>query len=386
MNNVSLALSSFRRHMGRTIFTVLSVATAFAIFSLLAAIHAGMTGQLEYTRAQRLITINMMMNGGTLPVSYADRIAALPGVSAASYSKQFTAYYRRPANTVAVLAFPPNVVKVYPELKFSNDAERRAFLADRQGAIAGPVLARRMGWKVGDTIPLEGGPLQKNGRTTWTYHLDAIYRTDLPEGYQSRLITNYDYYNEGIVDPKLKDRVYQFDTLIADPRAIAGASHAIDELFADSSPQTLTFSEQQAAQSGLREFGDVGAIITYVGAAVFFSMLLITGNTVANSVRERWGEFAMMRALGFGRMRLMRLVLVEAFVLTGTGAVLGLAAGWEICRLLTPYITGLLQAFALTLTAFGAAAALAIAFAFAAGAGPGWRASTLSVAEALRGR
>lgn len=384
MTRFGLALSAYRRHVGRTLFTILSVATAFAIFTLLAAIRQGLSGQIDYTQAQRLITINLMMNGDTLPVSYGQKIAAIPGVSVVSYSKQFMTYYRRPGNAVAVLAFPPNVLKVYPEFKFPGTAQRRSFLSDRRGAIAGPALAARMGWKVGDMIPLEGGPVQKNGSTTWLFHLDGIYSANLPEGYQSLFVTNYDYYNEGIADPRLKDRVYQFDTLISNPRDIARISHAVDRAFADSTPQTLTFSEQQMTLSGLREFGDVGAIISYIGAAVFFSMLLITGNTIANSVRERLNEFAMMRALGFGRWRLMRLVLLESLLLTGAGALLGIAAGWEICRLISPSITEILQGFTVTASAIGIGAALSLLFAIAIGAGPGWRVTALSVANSLR--
>ncbi|HEX4080372.1 MAG TPA: FtsX-like permease family protein [Rhizomicrobium sp.] len=384
MSNLGLVLSAFRRHRGRAAFTVLSVAAAFAIFAILAALHEGLSGQINYTLAQRLITINKLMAGDvTLPVSYAQKIASVPGVSVVSWSKQFETWYRRPGNAVPVLAFAANVLKVYPEFGAAL-AERRAFLSDRHGAIAGPALARRMGWKVGDTIPLEGGPLQKNGSTTWIFHLDGIYRADLPEGYQSLFVTNYDYYNDGVADPRLKDRVHEFDTLIADPRAISRISHAIDARFADATPETMTFSEQQATLSGLREFGDVGLIITCIGAAVFFSMLLITANTMANSVHERTGEFAMMRALGFGRWRLSGLVLLEALVLMGTGAALGLAAGFELCRLMTPYVTDVLQAFVLTWSDVAAAAGLAVVFSLLASLVPGWRVTALPVAAALR--
>ena len=384
MNSIDLATRAFRRHGVRTVFTILSVATAFAIFAVLSAIDQGLTGQMDYTLAQRLITVNKLMAGDvTLPVNYVEKIATVPGVSVVSWSKQFMTYYRRPADVVPVLAFAPNVLKVYPDFKFPA-TDRNAFLSDRRGAIAGPALARRMGWKVGDSIPLEGGPLQKNGSTTWLFHLDGVYSADLPEGYQSLFITNFNYYNDGIADPRLKDRAYQFDTLIADPRAISRVSHAIDGLFADATPQTMTFSEQQATLSGLREFGDIGAIVTYIGAAVFFSMLLITANTMANSVRERMGEFAMMRALGFARWRLVRLVLVEAFLMIAIGTALGLAAGWDICRLMTPYVAGVLQAFTLTWSAVGLAAALGAALAFISGAVPGWRVTALPVAGALR--
>ncbi len=385
MSKLELALSAFRRHRGRTVFTVLSIAMAFAIFAIFSALHQGLNGQMKYTLAQRLISVNKLMAGDvTLPVSYANRIATLPGVSVVSWSKQFETYYRRPGNVVPVLAFPSNVLMVYPEFAFAASAERRAFLSDRRGAIVGPALAKRMGWKKGDTIPLEGGPLQRNGSTTWIFHLDGIYSADLPEGYQSLFVTNYDYYNQGIADLRLKDRVYQFDTLIADPRAVSRVSHAIDTLFANATPQTMTFSEQQATMSGLREFGDVGAIISSIAAAVFFSMLLITANTMANSVRERTGEFAMMRALGFGRWQLTALVFLEAVVMMGFGAALGVALGFELYRLMTPYVTDVLQAFSFTWGAVGAATGLALLFAFLASLAPGWRVTALPVAAALR--
>jgi putative ABC transport system permease protein len=384
MTNLTLIWSVFRRHKARTVFTILSVMMAFAIFTFLAAINEAMTGQINYTLAQRIITVNKLMNGAALPVSYASRIESVPGVSLVAWSREFSAWYRKPDNRVAVLAFSPNVLKLYPEFKFPEVSARTAFPGDRRGAIIGPALARQMGWKVGETVPLQGGPPQKNGSTTWYFHIDGIYQAQLPVGYQSLFVTNYQYYNEGVADSRLKDSVYQFDTLIADPRRISRVAHAIDGRFASSSPQTMTFSEQQATLSGLREFGDIGAIISSIGMAVFFAMLLITGNTMANSVRERTGHFAMLRALGFSRWRLAGLVLFESLLLTGTGAALGLLLGWEICRLVSPSIVGILQAFSVTWSAVGLAAVLALAFALIGGAWPGRRVTTLSIAGALR--
>ena len=382
MSRFGLALSAFRRHIGRTIFTVLSVATAFAIFTILAAIEQGMDGSISLASAQRLTTRSRI--NSPLPLSYGAVIRSIPGAVAVTNLTGFPGYFRDPKQNVPIMAFSiPAVLKIYPEFTIPDD-QRQAFLHDRQGALVGDVLARKYGWHVGETIPVQGGPAQQNGSTTWIFHIDAIYHADLPTGYQEFFVINYDYLNDGLAPSPRKDTVDEFTLLVDNPKDMDRVAQAIDARFTNASPDTLTESEQQEMASAMRQFGDIGAIVTYVGLAVFASMLLITGNTMANSVRERMGEFAMMRALGFGRLQLAFVVLREAALLIGAGAAIGVLAGWGLSMLMAPVMTHLLMGFAVTWVTVALAAVFAALFALATGLLPGRRIAQMPVAATLR--
>lgn len=382
MTRFGLALSSFRRHRGRAVFTVLSVAAAFAIFTILAAIEQGFNGNISLASAQRLVTSSTM--NVALPVSYAAIIRSIPDVTAVTYHSGFDGHFRDAKQDIPVIAFVlPSGLEVFPEFRLPAD-QKEIFFHDREGAIVGDVLARKMGWHVGETIPIQGGPPQKNGSTTWFFHIDGTYHTDLPAGDQELFLVNYDYFNEGLAASPIKDSARTFIEVVDDPKNMDRVAHAIDARFANASPDTRTASEQQNAMSNMRQFGDVGAIITYVGLAVFASMLLITGNTMANSVRERMGEFAMMRALGFGRWQVALVVLRESAILIGVGAGLGVLAGWGVSRLMAPVMTSVLLGFTVTWIALALAAAFAMFFALVTGFLPGRRVARLEIAAALR--
>jgi putative ABC transport system permease protein len=241
-----------------------------------------------------------------------------------------------------------------------------------------------MGWHIGQAIPVQDGPAQANGSTTWLFHIDGIYQDRLPEGSATFMNAHYDYINDGIQPSARKDTVDKFDEFVDDPKNVDGVAAAIDARFSNASPDTRTQTIQEEALSSMRQFGDIGAIITAVGFAVFASMLLITGNTMANSVRERFGEFAMMRAIGFGRFELAFIIFRESAILISVGAALGVLAGWELSRLMEPLMTQVLLAFSPTWTAFALAAFLALLFALATGFLPGRRVAQMPVAATLR--
>lgn len=381
MSSFGLALSAFRRHKGRMIFTVLSVAMAFAIFTILTAIEQGMDGSMTLASAQRIDTGTPI--NAPLPVAYAAIIRSVPGVVAVSGRSFFQGYFRDPKKTVPVMAVAvPAFLEVYPEFLIRAD-QKQAFLHDRQGAIVNEKLAQEMGWHIGQTIPIEGGPTQLNGGTTWFFHIDGVFRTDLPQETEI-VLTNYDYFNEGLAPSPQKNTVQVFTELIDNPRNANRIARAIDARFTNASPDTRTENTQEEVQSALRQFGDVGAIITYVGLAVFASMLLITGNTMANSVRERMSEFAIMRALGFSRLQLAFMVFRESAVLTGAGAALGLLVGWGSSKLIAPIMMNVLPSFMVTWITVVLAAAFATVFALATGLLPGRRVASLPVAATLR--
>lgn len=384
MKYLHLIAATFLRHKGRAIFSWLSVVIAFMLFSILAAVRYGMLGRLTASMAERLDTINLVAYGDPIPLSYYDKITSVPGVVATMYMDGLPGYYQSQQNLLQGLAASQTVFDVFPEDKLPA-LELRAWHRDRQGVVVGAALARRFGWKVGDTIPIRSMVPLKDGSTTWYFHLDGIYHADLPSAYQSFFITHYEYLNNSVADPGLHNVVGKYTERIADPRQITRISNSIDNLFANSVPQTLTQSEVQGAINAIRQLGNVGAIVIYVGVAVFFSLLLIIGNTVMQSALERNGEFALFRAMGFSASWIVGMVFMEALLLLVSGSIVGLAFGWVLTRALYPRVGNVLETFQLTWGAAGIGVLLSFALGAIAALISARRIVGLQVAAVLRG-
>jgi putative ABC transport system permease protein len=380
--NFALVWSEFRRHKARTVFTILSVTVAFAIFLVLATLYNGFAGLVSYGRAQR---VDVWSDGfGRLPISYAAKIAPVAGIKALAYQIGLFGHFRDPKNSVFVAGVPfEQYMHVYPELSVSN-AGWRAMLADRRCTIVGAPLAGKMGWRVGDTIPISGGPAQKDGGTTWYFHLCGIFRSTLPDSFMQTLVAHYNYLNEGTADAGARDQVDQIFLMTDNAADVSKVAHAIENIFANTQPSAIALPDALLYLSVVKSFGDIGAIITWVGLAVFLSMLLVTGNALSNSVRERLNEFAVMRVLGFSRRRLAWQVLRESGWIVGVGAVLGLVLGWRLCVMMTPFIGNVLPYFVVNAQAVVVAVLLAAVFSVLTGMLPAQRVTALPVADTLR--
>lgn len=305
-------------------------------------------------------------------------------MKAAIYLNGIQGYTGDPKNTFQVLLTNArSVTRVFPEFTLAP-AQIKFWFGDRQGAIVGPALAQRMGWKVGETIPVQSQVAQKDGSTVWYFHLDGIYHANLPSFFQNFFIGHYQYLNQGVADPRLQNQVFQYFERIDDPRSATRISNTIDALFANSSPQTQTQPEIQEIVSQVRQFGNITEMVMYVGVAVFFTLLLIVGNTLAQSARERIPEFAMLRALGFKPGWIMLLVIGESLLLIVSGGIVGLVLGWVLTRMLYPTVGNLLNTFELTWNAAAAGIALAIIFGILAALVPMQWITRLRVADALR--
>jgi putative ABC transport system permease protein len=366
----------------RTLFTVLSVTVAFAIFLVLATLYNGFAGLVNYGRAQRL---DVWSDGfGKLPVHYAAKIASIDGIRAVAYQISIFGHFRAPGNDVSVVGVPfAQYMAVYPELSVT-DTERRAMLADRRCAIAGAPLAKKMAWKIGDTIPVAGGPPQKNGGTTWHFRLCGIFRSTLPDSFMQNLVAHYEYLNDGMADASARDQVDQIVVMTGNARNVSRVARTIERKFANAQPTAMALPEGELYLSVVKSFGDVGAIVTWVGLAVFLSMLLVTGNAMSNSVRERLSEFALLRALGFSRRRLAWQVMRESGWIVGVGAGLGLVLGWRLCLMMAPSVENVLPFFVVNPQAVAIAVLLAAFFSILTAIVPAQRITALPVADTLR--
>lgn len=376
-----LVARNLGRRKTRTLFTVLSILVAFFLFGLLGAIRAGFEMGAEIVGADRLITIHKVSLIQPLPVRYRDRIRAVDGVVEVAHGTWFGGVYQDPKNFFAQVAVDSEpFLDLYPEFVLEPE-ERRRWLADRTGAIAGQALAERFGWEVGDRIPIQGTIWRKADDSTWEFTLDGIYEPAERGVDDTQLFFHYAYldearsFGEGLVG--------WYWMRVADPERAAEVAAAVDAAFANSPAETRTATEKVFVQSFARQIGDIGAIVGGILAAVFFTILLVAGNTLAQSVRERTAELAVMKSVGFSDGRVALLVLAEAAAYAVAGGGLGLALAWVFVAQGDP-TGGMLPAFYLPRAHLLTGVALVVALAAVAGLLPALEARRLTISQALR--
>lgn len=383
MKYLHLIRKNLGRRKVRTVFTVLSIFVAFILFTVLMALRTGFEGGVELAGADRLITIHKVSLIQPLPESYEADIEAVDGVVEAVHASWFGGVYQDPRNFIAQMAVVPEEwLDMYPEYLLTP-AERQAWAADRTGAIAGRALADRFGWKVGDRIPIQGTIWRrKDGSKLWEFTLDGIYEPAEEGIDDTQFFFQYDFldearqFGEGLVG--------WYVVRIADPQRADAIAEAIDAEFANSPTETKTATEKAFVQAFANQIGDIGTIVTAILAAVFFTMLLVAGNTMAQAVRERTGELAVLKTLGFTDGKVLGLVLAESLAVAALGGALGLAVGWVVVA----GVAAELGAFLPTLYArprdLALGAVLVALVGIAAGILPAYQAMRLEVVQALR--
>jgi putative ABC transport system permease protein len=324
-----LLWSNLRRRKARTIFTFLSIVVAFVLFAYLAAVRVAFRAGVDVAGADRLFTTHKTSIIQPLPVSYLEEIARVPGVTQVTHSTWFGGIYQNPNKGFQGVfqspVEPESYLEMYPEFRLPDD-QKQAWFTDREGAVVGRTTARRYGWKVGDRIPVQATIWRKRGgAATWEFNLRGIYDGAEKGTDTTQFLFHYKYFDEarqfgqGIVG--------WYVVRIADPARTAEISAAIDRSFENSPAETKTVTEKALAQSFADQVGDVGAIIRFVLGAVFFTLLLVAGNTMAQAVRERTPELAVLKTLGFTNGAVLALVLAESSLLAVLGGGLGLLLG-----------------------------------------------------------
>lgn len=373
MKYFPLLWASLWRKRARTVFTLASLFVAFLLFGILQSVNAALHRVVEQAHVNRLLASNVSLS--PLPLAYLSRIERLPGVSGVAYASQLTGYYQNPSNVVAPIATDPKRwFDVYPEWKLPDD-ELAAFIRTRTGAVVGADLARKYGWRIGDTVPLHSSTLKSDGTTDWTVTIVGILNETGSPGEGNAVLINYSYFDEARVVNK--GTVLQFEVTAASADQAADIAAAIDHEFANSPSQTTTQSEREFAESMLTRVGDVTFFIDAIVGAVFFALLFLTGNTMMQSIRESIPELAMLKAIGFSDNGLMALVLAQSFLLCGLGAALGL--GTAGVPLPSDMLGGAKLSWLVVL-----AGAIAVALvALVSGLPAAWRARRLEIVEAL---
>ena len=366
----------------RTLLTILSVFVAFLLFSLLSAIGFAFKGGVDVADAERLVIIDKISLINPIPMSYMNRIAATEGVASVTHASWFGGYYQDPRNQFPQFPIDPSTyLDMYPEMNMP-DEQIAAFKKNRIGAIVGEELATTYGWKIGDRIPIQATIWTKaDGGRTWEFELEGIFSTDDPRGSTAVLLFQYDYFEEARAFGKGTVGWYILRVAKgADPVQVA---NTIDQQFANSPNETKTSTEAAFSQSFAKQFGNIALIVVLVLGAVFFTLLLVSGNTMSQSVRERISELAVLKTLGFSDRSVLGIVLSESILIMLIGGLLGIGLGWVLVQGVAKQMGAFLPGVFLSPGAMATGVGMMIAAGILAGIFPALKAMRLSIIDAL---
>jgi putative ABC transport system permease protein len=376
-----LIFANLFRKKARLILTIGSFAVALFLFTFLAVVKGAFSRGTELAGADRLVVINRVGLIQTLPLSYDDKIRAIPGVKFVTHNHWFGGVYQDEKNFFPQFAVDiENHRQVMTEFKVSDD-QWNNFVKDQQGAVAGANLAKRFGWKVGDRIPLKNALY---GTTkTWEFNLDGIYHNDKPGGDESQFWLQWKYFDEN-VPAAVKSTAGWYVIKLDNPDEAARVGKAIDTLFANSSSETKTETESAFQANFAKQLGNIEFLILTIGSVVFFTLLLVTGNTMAISVRERTSELAVLKAIGFTDRAVLFFVLAESLVIAFIGGLLGLGLAMLAIPVVGSALNGLLPPLLLSASVLSVGLLFALLVGGLSGLLPGLGAMRLRVVNALR--
>lgn len=323
MKYLHLISSGLKRKKLRTLLTLLSIIVAFVLFGLLSAIKHALVGGVEMAGADRLVVRHKVSIIQLLPVTYKARMERIPGVDLAVHQTWFGGIYQDPKNFFMQCPVEPEeFLEVVPEIVLPEE-QKEAWLKTRTGAIVGRTSAERFEWKIGDKVPIQSSIWSKeDGNRTWEFEIVGIYDGRDKGTDTSPLYFRYDYFDEARAGGK--GLVGWYSIRVDDPARAAEIAQLVDKEFENSSAETKTEPEGAFVQGWANQIGNIALIVAAILSAVFFTILLVTGNTMSQAVRERTGELGVLKAIGFTNAQVVFLVLAESCLISLTGGVLGI--------------------------------------------------------------
>ncbi|MFI5338959.1 MAG: ABC transporter permease [Candidatus Methylomirabilales bacterium] len=372
-----LVLANLRRKKIRTSLTAGSFAAALFLFGILAVVRGAFHQGLEVAGVDRLVVVNKVSIIQPLPLSYRDRLLRIPGVTHVTFANWFGGVYQDERNFFPQFAIDRETYRQMFAEFVIPDGQWQVFLADREGCIVGEALAERFKWKLGDRIPIKGTIFPG----TWEFNIRGIYRGKRAQDDTTQFWFRWDYLDERTT--YRKGFVGWYTVRIANPDDAVRVVRAIDEEFVNSPWETKTDTEKAFAASWVKQMGNIEFLILTIGSVVFFTLLLVTGNTMAIAVRERVRELAVLKAVGFSDRFVLILVMAETMVVAAVGGGIGLLLA-KLFTLRGDPTRGLLPFFYLPPNAIVLGFALAVAVGLMAGILPALSAMRLRVVDALR--
>ena len=318
----------FRKKL-RTSLTIFAIFVAFLIFGVLATFQNGMNAGVDLAGADRLIVTNKINFTQPMPIAYVSRVAAVPGIARVAHASWFGGYYQEPKNFLVSFAIDPaSYLDIYSEYIVAP-AQREAFLRDRGGVLVGKVVADTYGFKVGDRIPLKSSIWrQKNGSDTWDFTVSGIVTPREARVDTNFVMFHYEYFKE--TRDVGGDTIGWMIVKTANTKDNERIIKTIDTQFANSPFETETKTEQAFNKAFIEQMGDLGFIILAVVGSAFVTILLIVGNTMMLTVRERTNEIAVLKTIGFTGERIFALIIGESLLLAVIGGLLGVGLAWLI--------------------------------------------------------
>ena len=385
MKYLSLVWAQLFRSRTRTLLTLLSVVTAFLLFGMLDSVRVAFNSGGSVDGANRLVTTSRLSITQSLPVRLQEQIRSVPGVKDVTYAMWFGGIYQDPKNFFANFSVAPNFFDVYTNYELPP-AQIKAFQDTRGGAVVGETLANEFGWKIGDTIPLQATIFPRQGSNDWPLELVGIFRSKdrtAASGEERQLMMNWKYFDES--NDYIKNQVSWFTVTLDNPDHASRVAQAIDAISANSDHETKSQTESAFQQAFVKQFADIGMIVTSIMGAVFFTLLLLTGNTMAQAVRERIPELATLKTLGFKDGTVLALVMVESVLLIGLGGAIGMALAAVALPAMAPKTMGMLPPH-VPLQTWLMGAGLIVLIGIVVGLLPALRAKRLKIVDALAGR
>jgi putative ABC transport system permease protein len=383
MKFIPLVWRNLWRRKFNTLFTTAAIFFSFVLFGALMAFRAAFSLGVDVAGADRLVMIHKVSFIQLLPGSYKERILGVEGVKDITHANWFGGIYQDPSNFIANMAIEPeSYLRMYPEFEVS-DEHKKAFLADRTGAIVGVDTMKRFGWKVGDRIPLQSPIYRKPDGTAWEFTIDGTYDSKVKGTDKTQFFFQYAFLEQVLRDSPFEGQVGWYVIRVENPDQSAELAKRIDALFANSPAETKTATEKAFVSDFAKQIGDIGTIVVAIVAVAMFMILIVTANTMAHAIRSRTNELGVLKAVGFTDRLILVMVLLESSAIAIVGGGLGLAVAWAIISRGDP-TNGLLPAFYFPASALIIGAGLVVLLGFLAGAIPAWQASKLRIVEALR--
>jgi putative ABC transport system permease protein len=383
MNDLSLIRKNLFRKKLRAGLMMFSILIAFAIFGVLLAFERAFNAGQDAADDDRLVVVNRINFTQPLPIAYFNRVRAVEGVRQVAHLNWFGGYYQDPKNFMVVLAVEP---RTYMDV-YGNDVDipadaQAAFVRERTGALVGKAMAEKWGWKVGDRVPIASNIFtQKNGSRSWDFTITGIITAKKPQIDTNFMVFQYAYFDE--TRSFGKDMIGWMVLQTTSASLNDQVAKTIDGMFANSFYETSTDTEKAFNKAFVAQLGNIALIVLLVVGAAFVTILMIVGNTMALSIRERTREIGVLKTLGFSGGRVLRLVLGEAILLALLGGLPGIGIAMLIGFLLRENPSNFIPRIAVTPDIVLLAIALMVALGVITGVVPALNAMRLKIATAL---
>ena len=384
MKFVHLIWTNLKRRKLRTGLTLLSVLVAFLLFGFLSAIKQALVGGVSLEGASRLVVRHKVSLIQLLPVSYKERMERIPGVALATHQTWFGGIFQQQPKNFFMQnpVIPEEFLDMHPEFILPPD-QRHAWLQTRTGAMVGRKTAERFHWKIGDKVPIYSPIWRRaDGSQTWEFDIVGIYDGKEKTTDTMSLFFRYDYFDEARLQGK--GLVGWYTLRVKDPSQAAEIAKQVDKEFENSDEETKTEPEAAFIQGWAKQIGNIALITASILGAVFFTILLVTGNTMSQAVRDRTGELGVLKAIGFTNLQVLALVMAESCLMAVLGGVLGLGLACMIVPVLAKPLSAMLPMFFLPGRDLVLGGTMCLALGLATGIFPALAAMRLRVADALR--